>query len=145
MRLTAALLPVLLAKTKATIMTVSSGLGFVPMAMTPTYCATKAAIHSYSQSLRYQLKDTAVQVQELIPPYVQTELQGARQANDQRAMPLAEFITETMNILKNSPDVTEICVERVKAQRLAERNGEYDTFFRNFNDAVAAAANAAAH
>jgi uncharacterized oxidoreductase len=54
MRLTAALLPHLLAKPRATIMTVSSGLAFVPMALTPSYCATKAAIHSYTQSLRYQ-------------------------------------------------------------------------------------------
>jgi uncharacterized oxidoreductase len=73
-RLTAALLPHLLKQRSAAIMTVSSGLAFVPMAMTPTYCATKAAIHSYSQSLRYQLKDTNIQVLELIPPYVQTEL-----------------------------------------------------------------------
>ena len=78
-RLTAALLPLLLKQPHATIMTVSSGLAFLPMATTPSYCLTKAAIHSYTQSLRYQLKDTSVQVQELIPPYVQTELAGARQ------------------------------------------------------------------
>jgi uncharacterized oxidoreductase len=59
-RLNATLLPHLLKQPKATIMTVSSGLGFIPLALTPTYCATKAAIHSYSQSLRYQLKDTSV-------------------------------------------------------------------------------------
>jgi uncharacterized oxidoreductase len=67
-RLTAALLPHLLKQSRAAIMTVSSGLAFVPLSMTPTYCATKAAIHSYTQSLRYQLKDTSVQVLELIPP-----------------------------------------------------------------------------
>jgi uncharacterized oxidoreductase len=139
MRLTAALLPHLLKQPKATVMTVSSGLGFVPMAMTPTYCATKAAIHSYSQSLRYQLKGSSVQVLELIPPYVQTQLMGDRQANDPNAMPLQDFITETMNILKTSPDATEICVERVKPLRFAERNGGYDAFFTRFNDAVAAA------
>ncbi len=139
MRLTAALLPLLRKQNKATIMTVSSGLAFVPMATTPTYCATKAAIHSYSQSLRYQLKGSSVQVIELIPPYVQTELQGARQANDPRAMPLVDFIAETVIILKTSPDTTEICVERVNAQRFAEKSGEYDTFFKNFNDAVTAA------
>ena len=75
-RLTAALLPLLLSQPHSTLMTVSSGLAFVPLAMTPTYCATKAAIHSYTQSLRYQLKDTNVQVIELIPPYVQTDLMG---------------------------------------------------------------------
>jgi uncharacterized oxidoreductase len=139
-RLTAALLPLIERQPKAVIMTVSSGLAFVPMAITPTYCATKAAIHSYTQSLRYQLKSTSIQVLELIPPYVQTELMGERQANDPNAMPLKEFIAETMNILKNSPDATEICVERVKPLRFAEANGGYDAFFKNFNDRVAAAA-----
>ena len=76
-RLTAALLPQLLAQPRATVMTVSSGLAFVPLAFTPTYCATKAAIHSYTQSLRYQLRGSSVQVLELIPPYVQTELMGS--------------------------------------------------------------------
>src|SRR4029077_12004381 len=90
MRLNAALLPFLLKQQNPVIMTVSSGLAFVPLAMTPTYCATKAAIHSYTQSMRYQLKDTAAQVLELIPPYVQTELLGAWQANDPNAMPLKD-------------------------------------------------------
>jgi len=139
-RLNAALLPLLLKQPKAAIITVSSGLAFVPMAITPTYCATKAAIHSYSQSLRYQLKDTPIQVLEIVPPYVQTELMGARQANDSNAMPLKEFIAETMSILKNSPDAKEICVERVKPLRNAEANGGYETFFKGFNDRIAAAA-----
>ena len=142
-RLNAALLPFLLKQQSPVIMTVSSGLAFVPLAMTPTYCATKAAIHSYTQSMRYQLKDTAAQVLELIPPYVQTELLGARQASDPNAMPLEDFISETMSILENSPSATEICVERVKPLRFAEASGQYDAFFRNFNDGMAAAA--AAH
>jgi len=137
-RLAAALLPHLVAQPRATIMTVSSGLAFMPMAVTPTYCATKAAIHSYSQSLRYQLRDTPVQVIEIIPPYVQTELLGSHQANDPRAMPLGDFIAETMSILKNSPDATEICVERVKPMRFAERSGGYDAFFKNLNDSIGA-------
>jgi uncharacterized oxidoreductase len=139
-RLTAALLPLLLAQSRATIMTVSSGLAFVPMAPTPTYCATKAAIHSYTQSLRYQLRETSVQVQELIPPYVQTELMGERQANDPLAMPLKEFIAETMKIIKTSPDANEICVQRVNPLRFAEGNGNYDAFFKKFNDAIAVSA-----
>ena len=120
-------------------MTVSSGLAFIPLAMTPTYCATKAAIHSYTQSLRYQLRDTAIQVMELIPPYVQTELMGTRQANDPRAMPLNEFISETINLIRNSPDALEICVDRVKPLRFAERGADYQAFFRKFNDEAAAA------
>ena len=129
-RLTAALLPRLLRQPAATIVTVSSGLAFVPLALNPTYCASKAAIHSYTQSLRYQLKDSAVQGIELVPPYVQTELQGERQASDPMAMPLADFIGETMRLLKASPTATEICVERVKPQRLAQAGGGYDGFFK---------------
>ena len=137
-RLTEALLPILLTQPQASIITVSSGLAFVPLAMTPTYCATKAAIHAYTQALRYQLSNTSIQVLEIIPPYVQTELMGAGQAIDERAMPLEDFITETMSILKNSPDATEICVERVYPLRFAEKSGGYDTFFKSFNDAMAA-------
>jgi uncharacterized oxidoreductase len=138
MRLTAALLPLLSRQPHAAIMTVSSGLAFVPLANTPTYCATKAAIHSYTQSLRYQLRDTAIEVLELIPPYVQTELMGAQQASDPNAMPLKDFIAETMSILRSSPEATEICVERVKPLRFAEAGGTYDAFFRRFNAAAAA-------
>lgn len=136
-RLNAALLPQLTKQPSATIVTVSSGLAFTPLAMTPTYCATKAAIHSYTQSLRYQLKDTAVQVLELAPPYVQTELMGSRQASDPNAMPLKDFIAEVMQLIEHSPEATEILVERVKPLRFAEANGGYDAFFRQFNDAMA--------
>jgi uncharacterized oxidoreductase len=142
-RLNAALSPFLLKQPNPVIMTVSSGLAFVPLAMTPTYCATKAAIHSYTQSMRYQLRDTTAQVLELIPPYVQTELMGPRMASDPNAMPLKDFISETMSILESSPNSTEICVERVKQLRSAEASGQYDAFFTNFNDGMAAAA--AAH
>lgn len=138
-RLTAVLLPLLLRQPQSAIITVSSGLAFVPIAMNPTYCATKAAIHSYTQSLRYQLRNTAVQVIEIIPPYVQTELTGAHQANDPNAMPLKDFIAETMTILKTSPDTTEICVERVKPLRYAEANGGYDAFFQMLNGSQVAA------
>jgi uncharacterized oxidoreductase len=142
-RLTAALLPFLLAQQSAdhlpVIMTVSSGLAFLPLTLNPTYCATKAAIHSYTQSLRYQLRNTNVQVLELIPPYVQTELQGAHQATDPHAMPLSDFITEVMSILTNSPEATEICVERVKPLRQAEASGKYDMIFENLNQMMGAA------
>jgi uncharacterized oxidoreductase len=138
-RLTAALLPQLKKQPAATIMTVTSGLAYLPMAMTPTYCATKAAIHSYSLTLRYQLKGTKVEVLELVPPYVQTELMGDAQANDPRAMPLKEYIAETMKILKEQPDATEICVERVYPLRYAEKSGNFDKAFQGFNDALAAA------
>lgn len=138
-RLNAALLPLLLAQPQASVMTVSSGLAFVPLAANPTYCATKAAIHAYTQSLRYQLKESKVQVLELVPPYVQTGLMGARQASDPHAMPLKDFIAEVMRILTHSPDATEICVERVKPLRQAGASGNYDGFYKTFNDAMAAA------
>ena len=137
-RLTAALLPALLKQPRATVMNVTSGLAFVPLAMTPTYGATKAALHSYTESLRYQLQDTSVEVLELIPPYVRTGLMGERNANDPAAMPLADFIAESMSILTASPEATEICVERVKSHRFAEANGGYDDFFKTMNDAMSA-------
>jgi uncharacterized oxidoreductase len=137
-RLTAALLPHLLKQPHAAIMTVTSGLAFLPMAVTPTYCATKAAIHSYTQALRYQLKSTNVQVLELAPPYVQTELMGSGQASDPRAMPLADYLNEVIEIIKTQPNATEILVERVKPLRFAELNGpeKYVAFFHQFNDAM---------
>jgi uncharacterized oxidoreductase len=135
-RLTAALLPMLRKQPYSAIINVSSGLAFVPMAITPTYCATKAAIHSYTQSLRYQLKGSTTEVLELIPPYVGTELMDGG-ARDPRAMPLDQFIAEVMEILKTRPLVTEICVENVKGLRLAAENGRYDTVFQGFNDAMA--------
>ena len=140
-RLTAALLPALQKQPHATVMTVSSGLAFVPLATTPTYCATKAALHSYSQSLRYQLKDTPVEVIELIPPYVQTTLQGDHQASDPRAMPLDEFISEVMNIFRTQPATTEVCVQKVYPLRCAADGGQakYEQIFKGFNDAMAAA------
>lgn len=139
MRLNAVLLPFLLKQKQATIITVTSGLAFVPLALTPTYCATKAAIHSWTQSLRYQLKESSVQVIELPPPYVQTELQGPRQASDSMAMPLKDFIAEAMALLKATPDAAEILVERIKAQRYAEQSGSYDAFFKTMNERVSAA------
>ena len=82
LRLTAALLPGFLAQPEATVITVSSGLAFLPIAPFASYCATKAAIHAWTQSLRRQLSDTSVKVLELVPPYLQTELTGARQLSD---------------------------------------------------------------
>jgi len=138
MRLNAMLLPALVNQRHPVIMTVTSGLAFVPVFFAPTYCATKAAVHSYTQSLRYQLKDTPVQVIELIPPYVQTELLSPEQATDPNAMPLDDFIAEVMQILKTSPGSTEVCVERVKPLRFAEASGNYDACFTQRNDSARA-------
>ena len=129
-RLTAALLPLLQKQPQSVIMNVSSGLAFVPIAMTPTYCATKSAIHSYTQSLRYQLRDSTTEVLELIPPYVATDLMGGR--SDPRTMPLDQFITEVMDILKTEP-AEEICVGKVKPFRLAAETGQYAQMFGGLN------------
>lgn len=137
LRITATLMPLLRAQPQATIMTVSSGLAFLPIFTNPSYCATKAAIHSWTQSLRYQLRDTSVEVLELVPPYVQTELTGHYQAADPNAMPLADYISETMKLLKNPPPSGEILVERILPRRFAERGGKYDQFYADYNDYAA--------
>ena len=131
-RMTSALITHLKQQPSATIINVSSGLAFVPLAPTAVYCSTKAAIHSYSQSLRYQLKDTSVSVLELIPPYVATDLLSG--ASDPRAMPLNDFIAETMSLLATGAD--EITVERVKPLRNAPASGNEAGFFKQFNDAM---------
>ena len=125
-RLTTALLPHLQKQSRATIINVTSGLGFVPLPIAPTYSATKAAMHSYTESLRVQFKDTPLEFLEIIPPYVQTELGGKAQTVDPRAMPLKDFIAETMQILKSQPEARENCVERVKPLRFAEATGSFD-------------------
>jgi uncharacterized oxidoreductase len=136
-RITAVLMPLLLSQPKATIMTVSSGLAFLPIHPNPSYCASKAAIHSWTQSLRYQLRDTSVEVLEIAPPYVQTELGGRFQAEDPNAMPLADFISETMALLKNPPPGEEILVQRVHSRRFAQRDGKYDELYEQWNELAA--------
>ncbi len=123
-RLLAAFTEALATRPHATIITVSSGLAFVPLPFTPTYNATKAAIHSLSRGIRVQLADTSIQVIELISPAVRTTLMG--QQDSERAMPLQAYLDETMTLLDTLPDVDEIVVENVKFLRNAETNGSYD-------------------
>lgn len=136
-RVTAAVLHALLGKPRATIINVTSGLAFMPSALTPSYCAAKAGLHSYTQSLRFQLRDSDVQVIEIIPPRVQTALQGAR-GFDPRGLPLDEFIAETMTLLQTKPEAEEIIVERVKGFRFAERDGAFDEIYPAFNERMTA-------
>ncbi|HEX4461130.1 MAG TPA: SDR family NAD(P)-dependent oxidoreductase, partial [Polyangia bacterium] len=131
-RLTQAFLPLLRKQPRSAIVTVSSGLAFVPLAMTPTYNATKAAIHSYSQSLRAQLAGTTTEVIELVPPGVQTDLLPGQKANPEM-MPLADYIAETMQLLKTQPNAHEVLVERVKFLRNAEAEGRYAQTFAALN------------
>ncbi|MGW4210955.1 SDR family oxidoreductase [Lentzea sp. NPDC004789] len=124
-RLIAAFVEHLQTRPDATIMTVSSGLAFAPLKVTPSYNASKAAMHMLSESLRLQLADTSVRVVELEPPSVQTDLLPG-QADNEHAMPLDEYVAEVMGIIETQPDVREIQVERVKFLRHAEARGDYD-------------------
>lgn len=128
-RLASALLPHLLTKPSATFVTVSSGLAFVPLAFTPTYSATKAAIHSWTQSLRWQLRDTRVKVIEWAPPGVATDLMPGH-ADDPASMPLADFIAESVALFEAGHD--EVLVERVGFLRRAEA-GDYARTFAMVN------------
>lgn len=133
-RLIAAFIDHLQKQPAATIITVSSGLAFTPLKITPSYNASKAAIHLLTESLRLQLADTAVSVKELVPPSVATDLlPGQRESSF--AMPLEEFIAEVVQILENDPDGREIQVERVKFLRYAEVRGDYDDVVRTLNEA----------
>ncbi|WP_454729323.1 SDR family oxidoreductase [Cellulosimicrobium protaetiae] len=116
----------------ATIVTVSSGLAFAPLAVTPTYDASKAAIHMLSEALRLQLADTNVDVVELVPPSVATDLMPG-QRESAFAMPLDEFVTEVVDLLRAQPDAHEILVERVKFLRFGEARGDYDEVVRVLN------------
>ena len=132
LRLTTALLPHLQTRTNATVINVTSTLAFVPLARLPVYSATKAALHSVTLSLRYQLRESNVEVIELIPPYVQTNLSPTHGA-DPRAMPLGEFIAECMSLLKSKPDLHEITVERASSLRFASEKGHFEEVFNSYN------------
>ncbi|PWH05496.1 oxidoreductase [Brachybacterium endophyticum] len=131
-RLIAGLLDHFVARGDATIMTVSSGLAFTPLRITPTYNASKAAIHMLSESIRLQLEGTGVRVLELEPPAVQTDLMPG-QAESERAMGLDAFADEVMDILETDPEPREIQVETVKVLRYAEIRGEYPQVIEALN------------
>ncbi len=106
-RVSSEFLPHLKDRESATLVNVSSGLAFVPLALFPVYCATKAAVHSFSLSLRHQLRDSNVKVIEIIPPYVATELGGVGKVSPPGAMqpmPLDTFVAETMKKLAGDGD-----------------------------------------
>jgi uncharacterized oxidoreductase len=133
-RMTSALIEHLKKQKMATVAYVTSGLAFTPLAGTATYNATKAGLHSFALSQRYLLKNTSVKVLEIIPPYVQTELNGPLQASDPNAMPLQQFIDETMQAL--GTDADEVMTERVKPMRNNAGSKE-QAFVNQFNDMMA--------
>jgi uncharacterized oxidoreductase len=122
-RVATAFTPHLMARGAGAIVTVSSGIGFVPFPLTPTYGATKAGVHSYSESLREQLRGTGVEVVEIVPPHVATTLMGMQDAPT--AMPVDAFVEEVATLLATEPTPSEILVERVRGQRYAEVDGTY--------------------
>ncbi|GAA0346739.1 SDR family NAD(P)-dependent oxidoreductase [Actinoallomurus spadix] len=131
-RLIAAFIEHLRAQPDATIVTVSSGLAFIPLKVTPSYNASKAAIHMLSESIRLQLADTNVKIVELEPPAVRTSLLPGQEESE-FAMPLDEYVAEVMELFETRPDAKEIQVERVKFLRYAEARGEYDQVVATVN------------
>ncbi|TPP10334.1 SDR family oxidoreductase [Rhizobium glycinendophyticum] len=131
-RLIDALVEHLAARPNAAIVNVSSGLAFVPLVATPTYSATKAAIHSYTQSLRDALSGK-IEVIELAPPAVQTELTPG-QSSREGYLPLKDFIDEVMALFAKHPTPAEILVQRVRFQRDAEAENRFEQTFAAINE-----------
>ena len=132
-RLTSALIEHLKKQPKATVIYNTSALAFVPLALTAVYSATKAALHSYVLSQRYKLNGTSVSVLEIAPPWVQTDLLNSKE--EPRAMPLKEFIEETMKVL--GTDAKEILVEHAKPFRNNPGPNE-STLVTQYNDMMIA-------
>jgi len=112
-RLTSALIEHLKKQEEAAVLYNTSVLAFTPFSLTSVYSSTKAALHSYVLSQRYKLSGTSVRVIEIAPPWVQTDLLDSKE--EPRAMPLQEFIDETIQVLGMDGD--EVLVERAKQLR----------------------------
>lgn len=118
---------------QATIIHNTSVLAYLPLASTAVYSATKAALHSYAMAQRFQLRDTSVRVQEIAPPWVDTDL--IKKSGDPRAMPLDAFISKTMAGL--ATDAEEVIVEEIRALRDNPGSGEH-ALFNAFNQSIVA-------
>jgi short-subunit dehydrogenase involved in D-alanine esterification of teichoic acids len=127
--------PHLTGRGAGTIITVTSGIGFLPFPVMPTYAASKAGVHAYSEALRAQLDGTGVEVAELVPPAVAVT-PAAKEVNP-RALGLAEFATEVMHLLQADPTPREILVKGVLMHRWAERDGTYDELVAQRSRALA--------
>jgi uncharacterized oxidoreductase len=127
--------PHLIGRGGGTIITVTSGIGFLPFPVMPTYAASKAGVHAYSEALRAQLDGTGVEVSELVPPAVATMPEHAQR--NPRALNLAEFATEVMDLLQTDPTPHEILVKGVLMHRWAERDGTYDELVAQRSQALA--------
>jgi uncharacterized oxidoreductase len=127
--------PHFLERAAGTFVTVTSGIAFLPFPLMPTYGASKAAIHAYSESLRAQLAGTGVGVVELIPPAVAT-VPEAKEMNP-AALDLDAFIDEVAGLLAQDPTPNEILVEGVLQHRWAERDGTYAALVERRSAALA--------
>jgi short-subunit dehydrogenase involved in D-alanine esterification of teichoic acids len=127
--------PHLIARGAGTIITVTSGIGFLPFPPMPSYAASKAAVHAYSEALRAQLDGTGVEVAELVPPAVATTQDMSRR--NPHALPLDDFATEVMDLLATNPTPHEILVNGVLMHRWAERDGTYDELVAQRSRALA--------
>lgn len=114
--------PHLIARGSGTIITVSSGIAFLPFPLMPSYGASKAGVHAYTESLRAQLAGTGIEVAELVPPAVATA--GQEKINP-AALPLDTYLDEVMELLAAEPTPHEILVKGVLMHRWAERDGTY--------------------
>jgi len=130
-RLTSALIQHLKTQPRATIIHNTSMLAYVPIATNAVYSASKAALHSYALSQRFMLRDTNVTVQEIAPPWVDTDL--IKKSGDPRAMPLEAFITETMQ--KLATDVPEVLVAAIRDLRDNPGSNEH-AFVNAFNQSL---------
>lgn len=135
LRLISAFIEHLQTRPNAALITVSSGLAHTPLAPFPTYNGSKAFIHQFTETIRLQLTGTAVQVIEICPPAVRTELiPGGSQV--EQFLPLDTFIDEVMTLLETKPDAREILVEAVHFLRFAEAEGRYDASVAALNSSV---------
>jgi uncharacterized oxidoreductase len=124
-------IPLLLKNPGSAIINISSGLGFVPLAIFPIYSATKAAIHSFSISLRHQLKESSIKVFEVVPPIVHdTELKGRALEKSEFSVSASEVSYAIMKGLEN--DQYEIAIGATKDWVAASR-GDLDNAFLNMN------------
>lgn len=121
-RVVDAFTPHLLARGAGDIITVSSGIGFLPFPLMPSYGASKAGVHAYTEALRAHLDGSGVQVTELIPPAVAT---AGQQKLNPAALPLDDYLDEAIGLLTGEPTPHEIVVERARGLRWAERDGTY--------------------
>lgn len=136
-RLTNALVDQLASQADAAIVNVTSGLAFVPLVAAATYSATKAAMHSYTVSLREALSGR-VEVIELAPPAVQTGLTPGLETRP-GYLPLDVFVDEVMALFARRSTPAEILVERVLRLRRAEAEGRFAEMLKVLNDLAAGA------